>query len=80
MNAISPGFIDTPGLRELLTSTETDQETRAMVKSMVPLGRFGTSDEIAKAVVFLASDDSSSALHAEPLELPADQFRQTHNS
>ena len=59
MNAISPGFIDTPGLHELLTSTETDQETRAMVKSMVPLGRFGTSDEIAKAVVFLASDDSS---------------------
>ncbi len=80
VNAISPGFIDTPGLRELLTSTETDQETRAMVKSMVPLCRFGTSDEIAKAVVFLASDDSSSALHAEPLELPADQFRQTHNS
>ena len=59
VNAISPGFIDTPGLRELLTSTETDEETRAMVKSMVPLGRFGTSDEIAKAVVFLASDDSS---------------------
>jgi NAD(P)-dependent dehydrogenase (short-subunit alcohol dehydrogenase family) len=59
VNAISPGFIDTPGLHELLTSTETDQETRAMVKSMVPLGRFGTSDEIAKAVVFLASDDSS---------------------
>jgi NAD(P)-dependent dehydrogenase (short-subunit alcohol dehydrogenase family) len=59
VNAISPGFIDTPGLRELLTSTETNQQTNAMVKSMVPLGRFGTSDEIAKAVVFLASDDSS---------------------
>jgi len=59
VNAISPGFIDTPLLRELLTSTETDQQTNAMVKSMVPLGRFGTSDEIAKAVVFLASDDSS---------------------
>jgi NAD(P)-dependent dehydrogenase (short-subunit alcohol dehydrogenase family) len=29
VNAISPGFIDTPGLRELLTSTETDRETRA---------------------------------------------------
>jgi NAD(P)-dependent dehydrogenase (short-subunit alcohol dehydrogenase family) len=59
VNAISPGFIDTPGLRELLTSTETDQETSAMVKTMVPFGRFGTSDEIAKAVVFLASNDSS---------------------
>ena len=51
--------------RELLTSTETDQETRAMVKSMVPHGRFGTSDEIAKAVVFLASDDSSYVTGAE---------------
>jgi len=53
VNATSPGFI------EQMTSTETDRETSAMVKSMVPLGRFGTSDEIAKAVVFLASDDSS---------------------
>jgi NAD(P)-dependent dehydrogenase (short-subunit alcohol dehydrogenase family) len=52
VNAISPGFIDTR-----LTSTDSDQEI--MVKSMAPLGRFGTSDEIAKAVVFLASDDSS---------------------
>jgi NAD(P)-dependent dehydrogenase (short-subunit alcohol dehydrogenase family) len=59
VNAISPGFIDTPGLSELLASTETDQETRAMVKSAVPLARFGTSDEIAKAVAFLAFDDSS---------------------
>jgi NAD(P)-dependent dehydrogenase (short-subunit alcohol dehydrogenase family) len=29
------------------------------IPSMVPLGRFGTPDEISKAVVFLASEDSS---------------------
>jgi NAD(P)-dependent dehydrogenase (short-subunit alcohol dehydrogenase family) len=65
VNAISHGWIDTPGLSDLLTSTETDQQGGAMIKSMVPLGRFGTSDEIAKVVVFLASDDSSYVTGAE---------------
>src|SRR5712671_4991503 len=59
VNAISPGWIDTPGLSDLLDATEADEQSRAMIKSLVPLGRLGTSDEIAKAVVFLASDDSS---------------------
>jgi NAD(P)-dependent dehydrogenase (short-subunit alcohol dehydrogenase family) len=59
VNAISPGPIDTPGLSELLASSEIGQERRKMIASAVPLGRFGTPNEIAKAVVFLASDDSS---------------------
>jgi len=59
VNAVSPGSIDTPGLSDLLASSETGQQRRVMISSMVPLGRFGTPDEIAKAVVFLASDDSS---------------------
>jgi NAD(P)-dependent dehydrogenase (short-subunit alcohol dehydrogenase family) len=59
VNALSPGSIDTPGLNDLLASSEAGEQRRKMITSIVPLGRFGTPDEIAKAVVFLASDDSS---------------------
>jgi NAD(P)-dependent dehydrogenase (short-subunit alcohol dehydrogenase family) len=59
VNAVSPGATDTPGLSELLASAETGQERLKMLSNSVPLGRLGTPDEIAKAVVFLASDDSS---------------------
>jgi NAD(P)-dependent dehydrogenase (short-subunit alcohol dehydrogenase family) len=59
VNALSPGSIDTPGLNDLLASSETGQQRAKMIANTVPLGRFGRPDEIAKAVVFLASDDSS---------------------
>src|SRR6201988_39336 len=59
VNAISPGTIDTPGLNELFASGEAGQERVKMAGNSIPLGRFGTPDEIAKAVVFLASDDAS---------------------
>ena len=59
VNAVSPGATDTPGLSDLLASAETGQQRLKMISNSVPLGRLGTSDEIAKAVVFLASDDSS---------------------
>ena len=59
VNAVSPGPIDTPGLNELLASSETGDQRKKMISNAMPLGRLGTPDEIAKAVVFLASDDSS---------------------
>jgi NAD(P)-dependent dehydrogenase (short-subunit alcohol dehydrogenase family) len=59
VNAISPGSIDTPGLSDLFASAKAGEERRRMVATVTPLGRLGRPDEIAKAVVFLASDDSS---------------------
>jgi NAD(P)-dependent dehydrogenase (short-subunit alcohol dehydrogenase family) len=59
VNAVSPGSTDTPGLNDLLASSPTGAERRKSIASGVPLGRLGAPDEVAKAVVFLASDDSS---------------------
>jgi NAD(P)-dependent dehydrogenase (short-subunit alcohol dehydrogenase family) len=59
VNVVSPGGTDTPGLNALLASTEAGQQRLKSLSSSVPLGRLGTPDEVAKAVVFLASDDSS---------------------
>ena len=59
VNAVSPGPIDTEGLRELFGSSEVGKQRLESVKTTVPLGRLGAPDEIAKAVTFLASNDSS---------------------
>jgi NAD(P)-dependent dehydrogenase (short-subunit alcohol dehydrogenase family) len=59
VNAVSPGVIDTPGLEDVMASSETGRQLGQMISGAAPLGRFGTPDEIARAVVFLASDDSS---------------------
>jgi len=57
VNGVSLGSIDTPRLNDLLASSEAGEQRKKMISKSVPLGRFGTADEVAKAVVFLASDD-----------------------
>jgi NAD(P)-dependent dehydrogenase (short-subunit alcohol dehydrogenase family) len=59
VNALSPGPIDTPGADGLAKTEEERKQLKASLAAGVPLGRMGDADEIAKAAVFLASDDSS---------------------
>jgi len=53
VNAISPGPVDTPETRERLWPTD---EIRERILRRIPLGRFGTEQEIAQACSYLVSD------------------------
>jgi NAD(P)-dependent dehydrogenase (short-subunit alcohol dehydrogenase family) len=61
VNVVSPGPIETPAIDRLAQATgaAAADQLKAGLISGVPMGRMGTSDEIAKAVSFLASDDAS---------------------
>jgi NAD(P)-dependent dehydrogenase (short-subunit alcohol dehydrogenase family) len=59
VNAVSPGPIETPGLNGIGANAEENAQFKAAMVNGVPMGRLGTSDEIAKVVSFLASDDAS---------------------
>ena len=59
VNALSPGPIDTPAIGRLASTEEQAAQFKTNMAASVPLGRIGTPDEIAKAALFLASDDSS---------------------
>lgn len=53
VNAVCPGYIDTPLLKAL------PPEAKQQLVELHPIGRLGTAEEVAKSVLFLASDDSS---------------------
>ena len=53
VNAVAPGFIETPMTDSL------SQEMKDKVKTLIPLGRFGSDRDVATAIVFLASDEAA---------------------
>jgi len=67
VNAVSPGPITTPLYGKLGLSASDLQSVAASIKSQVPAGRFGEPSEIAKAIVFLASDESAFTVGSELL-------------
>ena len=65
VNAISPGPIETPGIRGMGVPAQGEQRLADTLGAMVPLGRTGRPEEVAAAAVFLASDQSSFTTGAE---------------
>ena len=65
VNAVSPGPIATPLYGKLGVSEADSKAMAAQIQSQIPVGRFGTASEIAKAVVFLASDEAAYTVGSE---------------
>jgi NAD(P)-dependent dehydrogenase (short-subunit alcohol dehydrogenase family) len=67
VNAVSPGPISTPLYDKLGLSEEQRKSVAASIQGMVPAARFGTPGEVARAIVFLASDESAFTVGSELL-------------
>ncbi len=59
VNTVSPGLTDTAGLNELFGGGDQAQDTKDYLAGLIPIGRIGQPEEIARTVLFLASDDAS---------------------
>jgi NAD(P)-dependent dehydrogenase (short-subunit alcohol dehydrogenase family) len=64
VNAICPGAVDTPLMRSNLKAVGDEDEELRKISASEPIGRVGLPDEIARAALFLASDESSFATGA----------------
>jgi NAD(P)-dependent dehydrogenase (short-subunit alcohol dehydrogenase family) len=69
VNTLSPGAIDTPIIDGQFKNKEEADGARAFFSSITPLGRIGRPEEIASAILYLASDDSS---YSTGIDLAAD--------
>ena len=69
VNILSPGPIDTPIIEGLFKTKEEAEGMKADFAQRVPLARLGRAEEMAKAILFLASDDSS---YSTGIDLVAD--------
>lgn len=58
-NCVCPGTVDSPWVGRLMQEASDPEERRAMLVARQPVGRLGTPEEIAKAILYLASDDAS---------------------
>jgi len=59
VNCVCPGAIDTAMFEVYVARTEDPQAERERIEASIPLGRIGTVTDVARAVLFLASDDSA---------------------
>jgi meso-butanediol dehydrogenase / (S,S)-butanediol dehydrogenase / diacetyl reductase len=58
VNCLCPGTIDTPSLHQRLAALPDPEEARKQFVARQPMGRLGTAEEVAKAALFLVSDDA----------------------